>query len=776
MARKPRSSSFARNAVQKGVPLASGLLAAVSTALAQQAPPADTGGLEEIIVTAQKRSEDIQSVPMSIQAFNTEKLEENHVASFQDYAKLLPSVTFQNGASSGGGGGPGFARVYMRGVVSGGDGNHSGSQPSVGMYLDEQPITTIQGSLDVHIYDVERVEALAGPQGTLYGASSQAGTIRIITNKPEFGKAKGAYDAQVNVVGDGGIGHVVEGYYNAPIGDFAAIRLVGWTEHDAGYINNVHGTHTFSTGISIDNSSKVKDHYNDSTTSGGRAALRIELNDRWTITPTAMAQWTTANGFPGYDPALGDLNATHYLPEHNSDSWAQGALTIEGKIGIFDITYAGAYLKRQDETILDYTDYTVGYDNLFGSAAYFYDNNGNFINPSQLITGKDHYQKYSNELRINTPKDKPVRFVGGLFQQRQQHEIEQRYTVPGLATAQWVTGWSDTWWLTQEERVDRDSALFGELSWDMISNLTLTVGDRYFKSKNTLQGFFGFGPNNPYAGSYGEALCADYNPLTPGVYSTGFHGAPCTRLNKTVDDSGHSPKVNLTWKIDDAKMLYATWSKGFRPGGVNRNGAASPNVPANQQVYRPDFLTNYELGWKTSWLNNRLRWNGAVFQENWKDFQFAFLGANSVIVIQNAGQARIKGVETSLEVAPTAGLSLSAAIAYYDAKLTTNYCTLPDPNGNPVTSDPCPTYQDSNGDPTDGIAPHNAMVYAAPAAPSGTQLPVTPKFKGNVTARYKFNIGSLASFVQGSVIHQGASQADLRLTERGLMGQLPAFT
>ena len=146
--------------------------------------------------------------------------------------KFLPSVSYQTL-------GPGFAQVYMRGVASGGDGNHSGPLPSVGIYLDEQPITTIQGALDVHLYDIARVEALAGPQGTLYGASSQAGTIRIITNKPDPSGFAAGYDLEGNTVDDGGIGYVAEGFVNIPLSDSAAIRLVGWDKHDAGYIDNV---------------------------------------------------------------------------------------------------------------------------------------------------------------------------------------------------------------------------------------------------------------------------------------------------------------------------------------------------------------------------------------------------------------------------------------------------------------------------------------------------------------------------------------------------------
>jgi outer membrane receptor protein involved in Fe transport len=722
---------IARTTLTRGLPLATTLMAAVSTALAQQAP-ATSDGLEEIIVTATKRSEDIQKVPMSIQALSTQKLEENHVSSFQDYAKLLPSVSFQDGAAGGGSGGPGFARVYMRGVSSGGDGNHSGPQPSVGMYLDEQPITTIQGSLDIHIYDVQRVEALAGPQGTLYGASSEAGTIRIITNKPELGVTKGGYDVQGNYVQNGTFGYVAEGFTNLPLGDAAAIRLVGWTEHDSGFIDNVHQGYTYSTGVLIDNSAVVKKHYNDATTTGARAALRVELNDRWTITPSVITQYEKTNGFPGFDATLGDLKVAHYKPESTQDSWVQSALTVEGKIGNFDIVYAGAFLKRQDETHSDYTDYSIGYDTSY--AQYFTNNAGAFIDGSQYITGKDHYQKYSNELRISSPKDMPFRFVGGLFQQRQTHEIEQRYLVEGLATASTVSArWPDTWWLTEQERVDRDSAVFAELSYDFTPKLTATVGARYFESRNSLQGFFGVGSGNPQGylhDYYGAQLCVNSNP---------FHGAPCEKLTSstTSKDSGTTPKFNLTYKFDDQHLLYATWSKGFRPGGANRYDANAP--------YKPDYLTNIELGWKTSYLDNHLRFNGAVFSEDWKDFQFAYLGSNGFTIINNVGQARINGIETSVEVAASRGLSVSAAVAYYDAKLKQDYCK----------------------DPTDCA---NTL-----QAPSGTQLPVTPKFKGNVTGRYKFSAGNHDAFVQGTVIYQGDSTADLRPAVNALVGKVPAF-
>ncbi len=417
----------------------------MQAAYADERPEGAT--LEEVVVTAQKRTENLQDVPVSIQALSTVKLEQLNVANFNDYVKYLPSVSFQTG---GEGQGPGFARIYMRGVSSGGDGNHTGSLPSVGVYLDEQPVTTIQGPLDIHVYDIARVEALAGPQGTLYGASSQAGTLRIITNKPDPGRFSAGYDVQGNSVAHGDLGGIAEGFVNLPISPSSAVRLVGWLEHDGGYINNVPGTLTYPlpSNFRLDNSSTAKKHYNGVDTEGGRAALKIGLGESWTVSPTVMGQHAKSGGIFAYDPRKGDLNVSHFYPESQDDHWIQTALTIEGKLSNFDIVYAGALLKRHDETINDYTDYSLAYNQY---AAYFQDATGApLANPSQVIRGKDHYKMTSHELRVSSPKDYPFRAIAGLFLQHQQHDIEQRYVIAGLGPQVSVTGWPDTWWLTEE--------------------------------------------------------------------------------------------------------------------------------------------------------------------------------------------------------------------------------------------------------------------------------------------------------------------------------------
>ena len=208
--------------------------------------------LDSVTVTAQKKSENLQDVPISIQVLGNQELEENIVHDFEDYAKLIPSLTYQEGEG-------GSKTPYFRGVVSGGDGNHSASMPSVGVYLDEQPITTIGGVLPIHVYDMERIEALAGPQGTLYGSSSQSGTLKLITNKPDASAFSAAYALEFNTVESGGTGYNLEGFVNYPISENVAIRLVAWTQENAGYIDNVFGERTFpSSDITIDNADFVE--------------------------------------------------------------------------------------------------------------------------------------------------------------------------------------------------------------------------------------------------------------------------------------------------------------------------------------------------------------------------------------------------------------------------------------------------------------------------------------------------------------------------------------
>jgi iron complex outermembrane recepter protein len=755
-----------------------------SPALAQDAAAEDEADSTEIVVTAQKRSESLQNVPISIQAIGTQKLEQLNISNFSGYAQQLPSVSFQ------GSGTPGVNVIYMRGVASGGDGNHSGSLPSVGVYLDEQPVTTIGGNLDVHVYDIARIESLSGPQGTLYGASSQAGTIRIITNKPDPSKFEGGADFELNSVSHGEIGGKAEFFVNAPLSSNAALRVVGFYKRDGGYIDNVPGCRAFlpetnplgcppatNGGIRMNNAAFVEEDYNDTETYGGRAALGVELNDSWTVTPAVMYQETKSNGMYAFDPSVGDLQVQHFYPEYRSDKFVQAALTIEGKIGNWDITYAGAYLDRKTASSSDYTDYSEAYDSLYsyygGLAGYFYfsDSLGNTINPTQKVIGSDHFKKASQELRIASPSDARIRLVAGLFWQRQTNDIHQDYQVANLAPEVSVNGLPGTLWLTEQYRVDKDYAAFGELTFDLTDQLSFTAGGRYFKYDNTLVGFFGFGrdpaadySSTPYnaAGSSrtGVAGCftttgSRLRPVagTPGVTLAApvVAGSPCTNLGvwngSGVDpvqakDDGFTWRANLNYKPNSDLLLYATASKGFRPGGINRRADVAP--------YASDFLYNFELGWKAT-LAPGFRINGAIYQQNWKKFQFSFLGANSFTEIHNGPDARIRGIDVDLAY-NRGPLSLQLAAAYTDAKMTKNLCEIDDP-----------TYACTG--------PGNAI-----SSPAGTRLPITPKFKASGTMRYTAEVGATTkAYGQINASYQSSAPSEVRAGPAAIIGELPEF-
>jgi iron complex outermembrane recepter protein len=701
----------------------------------------------DIVVTATKREENLQDVPISVQALGQERLEELGITDFEDYAQHLPTLSYSPSY------GPGYNRPFMRGVASGENGNHSGSMPSVGTYLDEQPITTIVGNLDMHLYDVSRVEVLAGPQGTLYGASSQSGTVRIITNRPDPSAYSAGYDLEFNSTRYGGFGQVGEGYINLPLGNSAAIRMVGWAEHDDGYIDNKLGERFYptcydsdpdpdvfngvcaGTGVTDENSDVAEENYNTTNTYGARIALGIDLNEDWTITPVVMGQRQVTNGIFAQQSDIGELAVEHFFPEWNKDVWVQGALTIEGSVNNFDVVFAASRLTRDVDSNQDYADYGYFYDTLAYYGCYYVDNatpgacdgftggalQGDPINPGQQVEGSDHYNRETYEFRVASPSDARLRAIAGIFYQVSEHDIHQRYYFSeDFRDAYEVPGHPDTIWLTEQTRTDEETALFGEVSFDITDRLTATVGMRAYETENSLIGFFGFGAG--FSGSTGESQC--FLPLTP------FRGATCTNLDASTSESGELYRANLEWNIDDDRMVYATYSEGFRPGGINRRGTFGP--------YQADFLDNFEFGWKTDWADGRLRWNGAIFHQVWEDFQYAFIsvGSSGLTQIQNAGDAEIDGIETEITWVPIDDLTINAGATWLSTELT-------------------------SGEITDTEV--------------GSELPVSPDLKFDFTARYEFPLGTWSAFVQGGATYVGERETSILTGDKALLGTLPEY-
>ena len=685
--------------------------------------------LEEVTVTAQKRTENLQDVPVSIQVLGNEQLENLQVKGFDDYIVFMPTVSYTSA-------GPGYGQVYMRGISSGGDGVHSGSMPSVGVYLDEQPVTTINQILDVHIYDIARIETLSGPQGTLYGQGSQSGTIRIITNKPVIGENQGAYDIFMNTTKSGDPGFGLEGFINIPINDRMAVRLVAWYEKEGGYIDNVPGELTYAaSGLTVNNNATVEKNYNSASTAGLRALLKIDLNDNWTLTPGIMYQTSDVDGRWAHNPDyVGDLQVRTFFPEWNDSDWYQASLTLDGKIGDLDLVYAGAYLDRDVLSSYDYTGYAEYLEDLYGYYGYYclyYDPLGDCANPSQYVAGDENFNRISHELRLQSSSDQRFRWVAGLFYQRQEHYFDLQWVVPDMNPADSVVQNGVTTWQTNQKRVDKDGAIFGEVYFDVTDDLTLIGGLRWFNYDNSLYGFNGFLRHcTGYYDANGDFVQDnDGEPQFP-CYDTGI-------LDDSQDGDDTAWKGSVEYRISDSKMLYATYSEGFRAGGVNR--ARVPGIPK----YDPDWVYNYEIGWKTTWAGGRFRFNGAAYIVDWEDFQFGFLdfSVSNLTIIQNVGNARTKGVEWDMNFAATENLTLTFSGSYNDAKLRENFWRI-------------------DTDEDEGLPP---------TAPKGTAMPFVPDLQLTGIARWNFDVGNMPMFGQVAASYRDESWNNLDVEVRQSM-------
>jgi len=748
-------NTFKRNHLARSISLilAGSAVPALIVAPAQ-AQDAGAAPLEEIIVTAQKREQNLQDVAVSLQVLSNEQLENLDIRAFADMINFLPTVQL---ATGGAGFGPGFGQVYMRGIISGGDGNHSASMPSVGYYLDEQPVTTINQILDIHMYDIARVETLAGPQGTLYGQGSQSGTIRIITNKPVMGETEGGLDIEVNGTQHGDPGYDLSAFVNLPVGERAAVRLVGWHKELGGYIDVVPTTITIPgpQTVIIGNSSVVAKNQNEATTTGLRALLKIDLNDNWSVTPGLIVQQSDTEGYWEHNPDFfDDLETGRFWPASGDDDWYQASLTLNGSIGDVDVVYAGAYLNREQDYEYDYTDYTqyiaYYYGNYYGHFDYcvYYNVDDECTEAPQYVGARNRFERNSHELRFQSSGDERLRWTAGLFIQEQEHNFDLQWIVPDLDPARSVvlppsssSRWGGTTvWQTYQIREDQDTAYFGELSYDFSDKFTGTVGARYFEFDNSLYGFNGF-----LRHCTGQYIDGDF--VVIDADDGGEIQYPCfdTRiLDDVAKGDDWAFKGSLEYNLDDDKLLYVTWSEGFRAGGVNR--ARVPGIP----TYDPDFVTNFEFGWKLLLGDGRVRFNGAVYQLDWDDFQFNFLDftVSNLTIVQNVGNSSTTGVEWDLTWAVNDNNTLTFSGSYNDAELETSFWR----------------------DVEDRIAGEPAN------APAGTPMPFVPDIQLTGIWRSNFEIASMPSFFQAAVAYTGDRWNDLDVTNVPARRKMDAYT
>ena len=719
--------------------------AVVSSALAmpQQAPAQESANqglvIEEIVVTASKREENMQDVPIAMVALDSNALREQAIGSFEDYALTLSNVAWKSFHH------PGSATMIMRGVADGGDGNVSGSTPSVCLYMDEQPVTAIAANLDVHIYDVNRIEALAGPQGTLFGASCQSGSLRIITNQPDPSEFSGGIDVGGFGTDGGDTSYSVEGFVNIPLSDNAALRLVGWSISEGGWIDNVAGSRDYfltrwdaaytpidgspccvfgqpggsqpqppARIATISNDSLVKDDFNELDKIGLRAALGIDLNDNWTVTAAVLYQDLETEGTWDHDNFnfSEDYKIQRFHPDSSNDEFTQYSLTLEGEFGNHSLVYAGSFLDRETNYVSDYSAY--------GSYIYwveYYACDGtatatDCTSVDEFSTRDNEYERSTHELRLLSLSDGSLHYTVGVFFQQNEHKYLQKWIQPDMAPSAAVQGpETDLYFRTDQVRDLDQVAVFGELTFDFTDTLSGTIGARWFDEEASLKGVVGWGDSGPPFDSNLENF-----------------------VDSKISTSDTIFKVNLSWSMSDDALLYFTWSEGYRPGGVNRE----PALPPSALTWVPDFVDNYEIGWKTTLADGRVRLNGAAYFMEWENIQYTVYNSSLSFCcgnVYNLSTAEIKGVEADITFLATDALTLSASLSFNDAETTGDFIL-----------------------PTAGLTL---------SVPKGTPLPNVPDFKGNVLARYNFSIGDFGAYAQISYSYTGSSTSEITRDDRG---------
>ena len=656
--------------------------------------------LEEIVVTALHRSAGVQSVPISIEAISGDTLSKTGASQLNDYFREVPSLNVTAGQG-------GANQISIRGVNAAGE-------ATVGVYYDESPVTGPSGTTqnsganapDLNLFDVQRVEVLRGPQGTLYGASSMAGTIRIIFNKPNYNQYEFATEDQVSSTTGGSIGYFSKGMANLPlVSDKLAVRVVGYYEQRPGWIDNVH----FGT-----------KNVNDSDNRGVRTLIGFKPDDDTTLTATLLFQKSSADDLQGWFPSVGTYKSNSPVQLPFDQQTQLYNLTGERKLGFGTLTATASWYRYDYRRAADFTP--TG--NLYAHAAsacdvYFAQTactanqmsawTAHALSLLPVISYQPAYVRSQDyEVRLASDERMPAWLqwtIGSFYEKRFDHIVSEGVSVDPATGALPDPLQLDSSRFVQTN--ERQAAGFGDISVEPLADLTLTAGTRYYSyEKNTA----------------GQATLG--NPIFATVANT------LTSVGTTA--SGWLEKVNISYKINPGVMAYATASKGFRPGGANN----IPALRANLISYRPDSLWNYELGFKSSWFDNRLIFNTAVYDVEWSNMQTTARTADGLFsFITNAGKARSRGTEAELTVLPMRGLSVHAGVGYTDAKLT----------------------QDQSS---------SAVLVTASTGRAGDFIPNVPDWNASLGATYTWALNGNFNYVlSGDYAYTGRMQSTFQTTD-----------
>jgi len=771
-----------------------------TNAAAEATGAGPAGGIAEVIVTAERRAERSQDVPFALQTLSADTLNQLNVSTLDDYIRYLPNVT---SASQG----PAQSEIYMRGLSTGQSGVQGsgalGSFPNVALYLDDQSAQLPGRNLDIYAADLERIEILEGPQGTLFGAGAEAGVVRYITNKPKLNATEFRANGGAATTAHGRGSAAVDAALNVPIiQDRLAVRVAAYVEDRGGYIDNLPATFAraptdlvsvnYFGGVTPPNSGPINNYANQGrainpvTYKGIRGELLYQFNDDWSALLTQMYQDMDLQGvswqeeYDGTGKTLPPLSVELFNPNDLRDKFENTALTIQGRIGALNFIYAGAYLDRTSDQVADYTNYSRGkYAGYYqcNYPGYPFTTVGGVITPTPGSAGYCYSPRVfwtdyqvnthnSQEIRLSTPTDWRLRGLLGLFWENYQiHEqADWNYGTspnfhpiappPGASVNNPNVRQSGDVFFNDITRGYKQRAAFASIDFDIVpKKLTLTAGTRYYHIEN-----FEKGAN---VGSFGCEIYGPYNGVVPpnpcGLPESNGTNLDAENLDKTY--TGFRSRVSLSWHITPETMLYYTWSQGFRPGGFNRSASViAPTSPlygiyTPPLSYGPDTLTNNELGWKTEFFGRTLQWNGAVYREDWYNTQLTIFDpgvTGNLTFTTNGPDYRVKGVETSFDWLATQGLTITAAGAWNSSEVVKTLSLV-----NPIT-----------GQPINIVNPFGEL---------GTPLANSPPFAGNLRVRYEFPLGDYHSFVQAGVNHLGGSYASTDHTSFTLQGQSEVF-
>ena len=674
--------------------------------------------IEEVIVTATKRASSAQEIPVTVNVLDETTMDDVAIGNFDDYVRHLPNVS---SASVG----PGRATVYIRGMavqpitvlLSGAQ----GTTPNVALYLDEQPVTAPGRNLDVYATDIQRIEVLPGPQGTLFGASSQAGTIRLITNKPQVDAFATGADVTMSNTKDGDMSTAIEAFINIPVNDRMAVRGAFYSVSEGGYIDNVLGSFTTDPAINplstasgsavryeaANNGALVESDFNDSYYKGARISGSYALtpDERWMLEDVdVLVQHTTqelgSDGVFDFDPEVGDLDVNRYFPDRLSDEFGLTSWTVSGRAGALDLMYTGGYLDRKVEQMVDYTGYNNSgawisyYTCTYSNPAYVvnYGVDSRFITPGgreclSPVKGAILHQsqeRTTHEFRFTTPEENRIRLTAGVFIDEFEIETQDDYlyeastdlgfvpNAPIAAAAQvnastrapGITFFNDI------RRTEEQVAFFGEVSYDLSDKVTALIGMRRYDLEIDFEGSSNFGDGifqgSPGVGVTNQDRGRDYDV-------NGGHSKDPREFDDIIT------KFTLSYTPKDNVLLFATISEGYRPGGWNRGGgipSVNPAFPTVTANYNTDDVDNLEFGWKATLADGRVQLNGNVYFIEWTNMQVTRFDPQNVSIltfVENAADADIKGVEADLIWNVDENWTINAAVSINDTELTDVY-------------------------------------------------------------------------------------------------------